>query len=266
MYLLSLLLACCAAPSVQAKELCAAPWQRIPENGRQLIRPVPLVLIGVAATSPIALIPTGADHELRVFSQRELGGSYWPEDVSVVAPYALLPALGIFYAGAALGDWCEAQKPAAAVLQGIVETALVYGITKIITGRRWPVNDPATETLDRPETARDFRPFQRIHQELGAFPSGHTGFMFAAAAALRASSPEFGLWRYVGYPFAAAMGFAMWFGDHHWASDIVTGALLGEAIGGAAGRSWAPQPDEPEVSWSVVPTLGGAALQLGGAF
>lgn len=262
---LSFLLACALAPSVEA--LCAAPWQRIPESGREMLRPAPLVLVGLAATSPIAFIPTGADHDLRVFSQTDLGGSHWAEPVSPAAPYVLLPALGAFYAGAVWGDWCEAQKPAAAILQGTLEAALVYGIAKVASGRRWPVwGEREGLGLDEPERARDFAPFQRIEQELGAFPSGHTAFMFAAAAALRASSPEYGWWRYIGYPFAAGMGFLMWFGDHHWVSDIVSGALVGEAIGGAAGRAWAPRPDEPEISWSITPTPGGAAFQVSGAF
>src|SRR5690606_29411217 len=105
-------------------------------------------------------------------------------------------------------------------------------------GGRSP-DDP--EVLEHPEDGNSWAPFQR---GLGAFPSGHTAFFFAAAGALRAASPESGLFRYVGYPVAAAVGFAMWYGDHHWASDVLSGALLGEAIGAAAGRAWSNTDSE----------------------
>jgi len=47
-----------------------------------------------------------------------------------------------------------------------------------------------------------------------------------------------GVLSFSGYPLAVGVAGAMWLGDHHWASDIVSGALLGEAIGSSVGQSF----------------------------
>jgi membrane-associated phospholipid phosphatase len=89
--------------------------------------------------------------------------------------------------------------------------------------------------------------------------------MFALAAALRTSSPELGIFRFAGYPFAATMGFLMWYGDHHWASDVLSGALIGEAFGASAGRAWTPAAPE-EITWTLIPAPGGGAVSVQGTF
>jgi hypothetical protein len=80
--------------------------------------------------------------------------------------------------------------------------------------------------------------------------------MFAAAAAFRASNPELGVLSFAGYPLALGVAGGMWFGDHHWASDIVSGALLGEAIGGSVGRSFSGAFGAPG-EFTVSPLSGG---------
>jgi membrane-associated phospholipid phosphatase len=93
---------------------------------------------------------------------------------------------------------------------------------------------------------------------LGAWPSGHAATTFAFAAAIRTSLPRrAGVFRYVGYVLATAVSAGMLLGDHHWTSDVLSGALLGEAIG----RSFGGGADEGP---AVVPS--GAGLALGGAF
>lgn len=247
-----------------AEPLCAAPWRRLPDNARELGGPVPLVLVSAAAIPPLALSPTGADYELRRFAQTDVGGSYNPEPVSIAAPYVFYPASLLFYAGAAVFDWCPGQIRGSALLQGTSEALLAVGLLKWITGRSWPLagrspDDP--EVLAHPEDGQTWRPFRA---GLGAFPSGHTAFFFAAAAAFRESSRDLGFWRFVGYPVASAVGFLMWYGDHHWASEVFSGALLGEAIGGAAGRTWAPTTPASEVSLLIVPLRGGVSFLWGG--
>jgi membrane-associated phospholipid phosphatase len=88
--------------------------------------------------------------------------------------------------------------------------------------------------------------------------------MMAAAAAFRTSEPELGVLAFAGYPLAAGVAFGLWMSDRHWASDILSGALLGEAIGSSAGRSFARSQDLPETfglrgsPW--VTGIGGGAL------
>jgi membrane-associated phospholipid phosphatase len=71
--------------------------------------------------------------------------------------------------------------------------------------------------------------------------------MFAGAAAFRASRPELGWVSWLGYPLAVGVAGGMWLGDHHWASDILSGALLGEAIGGSVGQTFSEALGVPGV-------------------
>lgn len=252
---LSVLLFSCE--NALAKPLCAAPWQRLDDNAQNMIRPYSLLFVGAAVLPPLALSPTGADYDLRRKAQLELGGSYSPEPVSLAAPYVFYPVSWLFYAGSAVTGYCPGQSRSAAIIQATTETLMVVGLVKWTTGRTWPLggrspNDP--DVLEHPEDGNSFAPFQ---SGLGAFPSGHTAFFFAAAAAFRAASADLGLFRYAGYPLAAAVGFAMWYGDHHWASDVLSGAMLGEAIGAAAGRTWASPNSGQEMSLLVLPTRSG---------
>jgi membrane-associated phospholipid phosphatase len=124
------------------------------------------------------------------------------------------------------------------VLQAGVLTFVAASALKLAVGRRWPNGggDPrAPDRLDHPEGARDFKPFQH---GFGAWPSGHTALMFAGASAFRASNPQLGAIAWLGYPLALGVASGMWLGDHHWSSDIVSGALLGEAIGSSVGQSF----------------------------
>jgi membrane-associated phospholipid phosphatase len=258
------------APKASAQ--CAAPWQRLRENGNELIRPESLMVVSSAALTALLMSPTDADYELRVLARRDLGGSYDPEPVSLIAPYAAAAGAVASWGIAALADGCEWQKAPTAMIQGMAWTLGAVGLTKLITGRGFPNagRDPnAPDALDHPQDAQRFRLFGGLDT---AFPSGHTAVMFAAAAALRASSPELGGWRYLGYPFAVGVGFGMWWGEHHWASDVIAGALLGEALGASAGRAWSAEARSssgnamPEGAWVLLPMQDGGLLSYAGVF
>jgi hypothetical protein len=50
----------------------------------------------------------------------------------------------------------------------------------------------------------------------------------------------------------------MWIGDHHWASDIVSGALLGEALGSSVGYGFSGGESRQAPRFGVVPAVDGA--------
>ena len=227
--------------SFEARAECdrSTPWSRLGESAAHFVEPRPLVLTAVSAVPLAVFAPTGWDHELRVFAQVDLGGSYAQESVSLHAPYVLGGLLLASYGVTGAIGACEAQKPQAAMIQAMAVGLAVTGLLKWSVGRQWPNGgqDPyAPDRLSHPEYAQTFRPFQG---GFGAWPSGHTLSMFAAASAFRASLPELGWPRFLGYPFALAVGAGMWLGDRHWASDVISGALLGEAIGSSVGQSFA---------------------------
>lgn len=253
----------CALPAT-AEATCeaVAPWDRLPRSAAELVGVEPLMLAVGAVAAPAVLAPSGADHELRVLAQGRLGGRYDLEPVSLLAPYVLTGGLVVGFGATALLDICEAQKPQAAMLQAVFLTAGTVALLKVGTGRGWPNGgaDPhAADRLEHPEWATHFRPWR---EGLAAWPSGHTAVMVAAAAALRGSTPELGWAHWLGYPLAAGVAAGMWLGDHHWASDIVSGALLGEALGTAAGRSFTGGDDALEIT--VIPREHGGLLVFAG--
>ena len=218
--------------------LAAAPWSRLGNSARNFARPVPLTQSALAVLAPFGFAPTGLDQQLRLVSQRDLFGKPKLEPVSVWTPYVLGGGLLVGYGLSAAFDSCSSKRFFSPLIQAGVVTFGSIGILKLGVGRRWPNGgtDPrVADRLDHPERAREFAPFQR---GFAAWPSGHTALMFAGAAAFRASNPELGFASWLGYPLAVGVASGMWLGDHHWASDIVSGALLGEAIGSSVGQSF----------------------------
>jgi len=221
-----------------------APWNRLGDSAAHLVEPLPLVLIAASPLPLLAFSPTGVDHDLRLVAQRDLGGRYELEPVSLYAPYVLAGGVLLGFGVSAIVGACELQKPQAAVLQAMLSGFVLTGVVKWAVGREWPNagQDPfEPHRLRQHANAREFRPFGF---RFGAWPSGHTLSMFTAAAAFRAALPDAGLWRFVGYPLALGVGAGMWLGDRHWASDVLSGALLGEALGGSVGRSFADESAE----------------------
>jgi membrane-associated phospholipid phosphatase len=241
-----------------------APWHHLADTARELATPMPLALGAASVLPPIVLAPTGADHRLRLLAQRDLGGRPNIERVSVIAPYALGGVLLLSYGTSAALGACAWQRPQAAVIQALVLGVTLGTTLKVAVGRQWPNGgrDPrAPDRLEHPEQATNFRPFRR----LGAWPSGHTLTMVAAASAFRSATPELGVVSWAGYPLALGVAAGMWLGDHHWASDIVSGALLGEAIGESVGVGFASRRKLPG-TLGFAQTPGGAFVTFSGAF
>lgn len=242
----------------------AFPWQHVGDTGRELVRPLPLVLVGSAALAPAVMAPTGLDHELRLVAQEDLGGSHAIEPFSIYAPYAIGGGVLVGHLVSHAVSACEAQRHTAAVLQAMVFSLGSTVLLKWAVGREWPnagLDPESHDRLEHPERAETFTPFRSF----GSWPSGHASFMFATASALRTAAPEIGIIGWVGYPLALGVAAGMWMGDHHWASDIVSGGLLGEAIGSSVGRGFAPSAEREAVSFGFGPVAGdGAVIQAYG--
>jgi membrane-associated phospholipid phosphatase len=199
----------------------------------RLGEPAPLLLLAGAVAAPLVLAPSGVDQRIRVLAQRDLGGRYDAERMSVTAPYALAAALAVGYGVALVEADCAATAVTARSLQAMGLAFLVMAASKIIVGRTYPAGDPyaANRLVDDARSTR-VQPFEMA----GAWPSGHAATTFAFAAVIRTALPaRAGALRYGGYLLATAVSVGMLLGDHHWASDVVSGALLGEAIGRSVG-------------------------------
>jgi membrane-associated phospholipid phosphatase len=96
----------------------------------------------------------------------------------------------------------------------------------------WRLDDVAKELIARPRPAAVLDGLE-LREDIGGlgFPSGHTAMAFALAAALHPILPR--RLRWVAWALAAAVGLARMYVGVHWPMDVVGGAALGVAIGGA---------------------------------
>jgi membrane-associated phospholipid phosphatase len=239
-------------------------WSRLPQTAEELATPLPLLMIGSSVIAPATMAPTGADHQLRLYAMQELHGKPNAERVSIWTPF-VLPAVLLGANGvAAVTEQCSVVRPTSAMLQAMGITLIIATSLKFVAGRTWPAagRDPnAPGYLDHPESARQFNWFSWHHGY--AWPSGHTAIMFSAATALFTVEYRRSWLGYVAYSAAAAVAAGMWLGDHHWMSDIVSGALIGSALGrsvGIAFRHEGPPRSEPRLT--IVPYTGHNAYGL----
>ncbi|HSC87104.1 MAG TPA: phosphatase PAP2 family protein, partial [Polyangiaceae bacterium] len=218
------------------------PWSRLERTASHYAQPVPLALTGAALLTPALMAPTGADYELRLVAQDQLGGSYDAESVSVIVPYALPIALVLVDLAALPLEACEVARPTSAMLQAVALAAAGVGLSKLVTGRPFPNAGQDPTDPERVQGSRDLSDdFYWFDPARGwAFPSGHTAVMFAAASSLATLGRHRSVAGYVAYGLSAGVAAGMWLGDHHWASDIVSGALFGFAVGQSVGQAFAP--------------------------
>jgi membrane-associated phospholipid phosphatase len=214
----------------------------------------------VAATGVMAF--GGVDQAVRDGVQRHID---WPVygDASVLAGYILPAALAptIYVVGLAADDRDVAGAGGAAI-QALVVTVVATGVLKLGVGRAYPGDE---------DGATSFRPFQRLDLPvLPAWPSGHTSACISIAASLTAYYPDQVWIPLVGYPLGLGIGFGLIVGDHHWASDVVAGGLIGHAIGYAVGRSFRARvhgAGRPALDVTFVPLAGDVhGLAVAGAW
>ena len=257
-----------AATALGCEEL--APWSRLSATANHTFTPLPLSLAISSPLAPLLMAPTGADYELHLFAQRDLHGRPNAESISVYTPFVFpLVVAGVDGIAHAV-DACAIARPSSAMLQAMGISLVLVTSLKFVTGRSWPSGglDPnAPGYLYHPEFSRRFHWFS--WNQGTAWPSGHTAIMVAAASALSTVEGARSWVGYAAYLAAGGVAAGMWLGDHHWASDIVSGALIGVGIGRGAGLAFREQASTTnKPSMLLVPMLGGAVsgLQLVGSW
>lgn len=226
-----------------------------------------LVFYGAAVLSTMELSASGADHEARVFVERNLGARGF-SDFTVALGYYGLPAIGaLVYASGLVARDTKLAGAGAAALQAMTITFATTVLLKGLTGRPFPNHggDPESpERLLHPEWAREFRgPLL----ENSAWPSGHTSVAVALASSLVSYYADVPWLPWVLYPGAATVAFGMMSGAHHWASDVVAGALMGHAIGASIGADFRRMHHaRTSTSRVALVPFGTAGLAVAGAF
>jgi membrane-associated phospholipid phosphatase len=215
-----------------------------------------LAFVGGALVAPLVLAPSGVDQGGRELFQRDFGGRHDAEAVTVAAPFALGAAAFVGYGvSLAAHDCRKASMMSRAVTSMGVSLALV-SVMKLVVGRRyltWYTPEGGDRLVDDGR-ATEVTPFSGF----GAWPSGHAAVTFAFAAVVRKEleNQPFAI-RYLGYALAVSVSLGMAYGDHHWTSDLVSGALLGEAVGRTFGGRMSRSSDGGLV---LVPTASGVAI------
>jgi membrane-associated phospholipid phosphatase len=265
------------------------PWTRLPCNTKAAFTGTNFAALFAGVFVTAELSASGADHEVRVALARH--AAYTPfSDATVWAGYVAIPATaGSLYLTGVLARERSLSYAGAAALQSVAVAAASTFALKLLTGRPFPMygGDPASPArLEHPEWAREWN---GPEWGLSAWPSGHTAVAVALASSLTAyytHSPSLDAWGRsllmglvaVAYPVAAAVGWGMLVGEHHWLSDVAFGATMGHTIGWETGRAFgemhaaAMHRAEPEraharqahvrLRASLAPQRGGALFML----
>jgi membrane-associated phospholipid phosphatase len=209
-------LACATAP-IEARQ----PTD--PGAAQELYDTGDWVLVGSLLAAQMALIPL--DDDLRQIVV-DLRGDGSDRAADVLRPLGATRELAV--AGAAtyvVGLATSNRRVADFGLHAIVSLALgnlVTGTLKVVAGRARP-----TEL----EGAHDWDSFGGWGDDGGrrSYPSGHSTNAFTIATVF--AEELGGATPWVAYPLAAGVAWSRINDDEHWASDVVTGALIGIVAG-----------------------------------
>ncbi len=240
-------------------------------------RPVPLehhlavdlsVTVGAGLTA--LLIPTLAEppSSCRLCGEGGLDASVrralvWGDakaasDLSDVAAYGVA-AVGLL-GGLALSAWAAGEPEAA-----LVDALVVAEAASLSLALNQAVKYLAARERPYARNGREL-PWVSADQRYLSFYSGHTSLAFAAAAAagtvaFRRGYPAAWALTGGGLLVAALTGYLRIAADMHYLTDVLTGAIVGSAVGFAVAWFLHP-PKEPGAAAPVSVTAGGIAFRF----
>jgi membrane-associated phospholipid phosphatase len=166
------------------------------------------------------------------------------------------------------GNRDVAQEMALLDLETLAIAGATQGVVNVLVSRQRPYG-PTCGTTQLPSNAVDCE----SSSEYRSFFSGHATFSFTAAALVCVNhtttdllgSPWDGISCGAGYVVAAATSTFRVLGDEHWASDVITGALVGTIIGYGVPLLHYRHHDVGRVTaggmtLQLVPSVGGAGV------
>lgn len=223
------------------------PWQNLWGNFADSYSGTNLLYHGGAVAATGTMVATGWDARAQQWFQRTnpIGDDIGYSMVVAGWFWQIAPA-GFLYLYGWKSDNYNIMGAGAAAIQAVALVGAVTMVLKVVTGRRQPLKDGAFEFFGpsghkRSDSAADWQPFNyniRNESLRIAWPSGHTSSTVALVSALAAYYPD-KLWiKLVGYPASLFMALSMVDYDAHWTSDVISGALIGHAIGYTVGRNF----------------------------
>ena len=149
----------------------------------------------------------------------------------------------------------------------ILALGISFGI-KSLTGRRDPAIMPHHVYPDKYSETIDYSGdwafgFMR-RGVMSGWPSSHTIVAFSMAATMAELYPDNAQIKWGAYIYAAAVGLSVSLFSH-WASEVVSGALIGCAVGKSVGRSFNQLLGggrQSGVKYSLYPTMNGVGVAI----
>lgn len=168
------------------------------------------------------------------------------------AQYSPAVVGGFLAVGALSGNENTLETGEDMVSASLIASGIVTPTIKLLFGRARPRYNMGVNY---------FKPFSSAN---ASFPSGHTTEAFALASVIAGHySPWVG---YTAYGIAGMVGLARTYHDAHFASDVLTGAMIGTAVGQAVVRYNSEQRGHQKLV--IVPQLapGMVGVQVAGSF
>jgi membrane-associated phospholipid phosphatase len=194
------------------------------------------VLAGGFVVATLAARPIDKSAALALQQPSRQQRRFFQESATIVRNIALPGSMVIGVAMYATGRLTHAERLAQVGLHGTEALAIGAAtgtVLKDFFGRARPFVDTINPNPDDWQLLRGFKSDERFR----SFPSGHTVAAFAAAAAVSAETSRwwpqatyFGIGPVL-YGGAAAVGLSRMYNNRHWASDVITGAMIGTFAG-----------------------------------
>jgi hypothetical protein len=160
--------------------------------------------------------------------------------------------VGVFFVAGLVGDETSMHVAQDAVAASLISSGIIGVATKTVVGRSRPLQNKGTT---------DFAPFKDMNS---SFFSGHATQAFTLAAVVAETYDE--TWIDItAYSLASLAAVARTYHDKHFASDVLTGAIVGTLVGKSV---VAHNKDLRANKLSVTPSLsqGMVGIQVAGKF
>ena len=131
---------------------------------------------------------------------------------------------GAFVAGGLIGNNKKAIRTGVLAATALVHSGIVVTVLKDIAGRERPLSEARNGDFE-------FIPASIKESNHNSFPSGHTISAFSVATVIATQYKDTKWVPILSYAFATGVALSRITEQKHWPSDVLTGGLLGYAIG-----------------------------------
>jgi len=242
------------------------PWTGLPGNALAMFSGSKIFLPLSAVAGTLLIVESGLDRQVHNFFVRNTffgSSSQWAVHWGTLFPVIL--GGGLFGSGL-IGGSSQLASAGGAVLQASLLALCTTTALKALTGRP----GPHPVIYDDNEASSDFRFGILRGGVFHGWPSGHLMANTAAVTSLLAfykNNPWLDIagGTYLGYLFLSVLSHGK--SSMHWFSDVVSGTLMGYAIGSTVGRDfrrrWEHQTDKPSaLSFSFLPQLFSISFEI----